>query len=357
MSVRLIAALSILAVLTAALIAFDARPDDRANAGGIITQDLSGSLEPDNLVDALVGGGVTTSNVTYTGANVAAGTFAGAGDSVGFNSGVILSTGDISFVVGPNQLTSVAAMNGTAGDTDLNTLSGFTTFDAAVLEFDFVPQTDIAVFRFVFASDEYNEFVNTQFNDAFAFFVNGTNCAVVPGGDPDPITINTINNGNPFGTPPVSNPSLYRNNDARPGPIDTEMDGLTVILTCLAAVNPGVNNHLKLAIADASDDDYDSVVFIQAESLVGSGPGDTDCNGMINSVDALFVLRNNSGTPDHRPVHQRWRRQLQWWDECRRRAVDPARGCVPAQQLPARLPAHRQRPTWPDRYSLSPDEA
>ncbi len=296
MSARFIAWLSVMAVMAAILIALNARPGEQANAGGIVTQDISGALEPDDLVDALVGGGVPTSNVTYTGANVAAGTFGGGGSIVGFNSGVILSTGDISFVVGPNQLTSVAALNGTAGDANLTTLAGFPTFDAAVLEFDFVPQTDIALFRFVFGSDEYNEFVHTQFNDVFAFYVNGTNCALVPGSG-EPISINTINNGNPFGTPPSNNPSLYRNNDARPGPIDTEMDGLTVILTCLASVNPGVNNHLKLAIADASDEDYDSVVFIQADSLVGSGPGDTDCNSMINSVDALFVLRNNAGLP------------------------------------------------------------
>jgi len=267
--------------------------------GGIATQSLAEGLTANALVGSLVGGGVTTSNVTYTGAPVAAGNFSGGTGIVGFASGVILSTGDIGNVIGPNEMPDVTGDNNTAGDTDLSALAGFTTFDAAVLEFDFVPATDIALFRFVFASDEYNEFVNTVFNDVFAFYINGANCALVPNTS-TPITINTINNGNPFGTPPITNPTLYRNNDFQvPAavPFNTEMDGLTVNLTCLTAVNQGVNNHIKLAIADASDDQYDSVVFLQANSLVGSGPGDTDCNSLINSIDALFALRFAAGLP------------------------------------------------------------
>jgi hypothetical protein len=259
--------------------------------GGITTTNLVGALEPADLVEGLVGGGVTTSNVTFTGADVAAGTFSGGLPVLGsFDSGVILSTGDISFVVGPNQVDDVTGDNNLAGDTDLNALlgGGTSTFDATVLEFDFMPVTDTVSFRFVFASDEYNEFVGSQFNDVFAFYVNGANCAVVPN-TAIPVTINSINN--------QSNPTLYRDNERPDGTLDTEMDGLTVVLTCLASVNQGVNNHIKLAIADTSDDQYDSVVFIQANSLVGSGPGDTNCNTQINSVDALLVLRQSAGLP------------------------------------------------------------
>jgi hypothetical protein len=254
-------------------------------------------------VDSLIGGAVTTTKVSYAGAPVAAGVFSGGSGIVGFDSGLILSTGDIGFVVGPNEFDDVAGTNLTAGDAGLDALSGLDTFDAAVLEFDFVPASDAVAFRFVFASDEYNEWVNTQFNgilysDVFAFSVNGFNCALVPG-TTTAVTINTINNGNPFGTPPVSNPALYRNNDFDdPGPtLDTEMDGLTVVLTCLAPVNQGVNNHVKLAIADAGDDQIDSDVFIEAQSFVGSGPGDTDCDSLITSVDALHILRESAGLP------------------------------------------------------------
>jgi hypothetical protein len=282
---RWLAIIPILAIVLA--LAVSSRSSEAGD--GIVTNDLSGSLTPEDLVNGLVGGGVTVSNVSYTGDDVAAGTFSNAIDVLGaFDAGVVLSTGNISFVQGPNTLDDATAQNGEPGDAQLGALSGFTTFDAAVLEFDFVPLSDTAAFRFVFASEEYNEWVNSQYNDVFAFFVNQTNCAIVPGGG-QPITINTINNG--------TNPSLYEDNEIPGNTLDTEMDGLTVTLTCLAFVNPGVTNHIKMAIADAGDDQLDSVVFIQANSLVGSGPGDPDCNALINSVDALFALRFAASLP------------------------------------------------------------
>ena len=59
----------------------------------------------------------------------------------------------------------------------------------------------------LFASTEYPTFVNSPFNDVFAFFVNGVNVAVVPGTN-DPVTINKINAGNPVGFQ-VSNPQYF----------------------------------------------------------------------------------------------------------------------------------------------------
>ena len=89
-----------------------------------------------------------------------------------------------------------------------------------------------------------------------------------------PVSINNVNNGSTqvSGIPPV-NPQFYVNNDiqifATP-PVDTEMDGLTVVLAATSKVNPGATNHIKLAIADALDDAVDSNVFIKAGSLSSS---------------------------------------------------------------------------------------
>ncbi len=238
---------------------------------GLVTTDLNGGLTPEDLAEALAGTGVAVSNVTYVGANVAAGSFSGGTGIIGFEDGVVLSSGDVANVVGPNVEDGITTVNDQPGDDDLTALSGFLTNDAAVLEFDFVPDADAVSFQYVFASDEYNEFVNSQFNDVFAFFVNGTNCATVNG---DPVSINTINNGNPFDTDPRSHPELYINNDPSDGggTIDTEMDGFTTVLTCESAVNPGVTNHMKLAIADASDFSLDSDVFLQTGSLTTGEP-------------------------------------------------------------------------------------
>jgi hypothetical protein len=265
----LVGAMVVLVMLLAANLAYAGRIGDNKEPGGptaLVVQDLTGVLTPNDLANALAGEGVTVSNVTYVGADVAAGGFSGGTGIIGFEEGMILGSGSVVDVVGPNTSDGVTTNNGTAGDADLDALSGFVTEDAAVLEFDFVPSAGQIFFRFVFASDEYNEYVNTQYNDVFAFFINGTNCATVDG---EPISINTINNGNPYNTDPRSNPDLYRNNDLDDGggAIDTEMDGLTVVLTCGAVVNAGVTNHMKLAIADASDSSLDSNVFIEAGSL------------------------------------------------------------------------------------------
>lgn len=234
--------------------------------GGLATEDLAGPLTPEDLVYTLVGQGITISNVRYTGADVAAGVFDGGSGIIGFESGIILSSGDIRNVIGPNVLDNAGVDNQTSGDSDLTKLSGFPTHDAAVLEFDFVPQTSNIVFNYVFASDEYNEFVHTDYNDVFAFYVNGVNCAQING---DPVSINTVNNGNPFNTPPTDNAQYYINNDRDDGggDINTEMDGLTIVLTCEASVKANQTNTVKLAIADASDHIYDANVFLKEGSF------------------------------------------------------------------------------------------
>ncbi|MGN6797574.1 MAG: choice-of-anchor L domain-containing protein, partial [Gaiellaceae bacterium] len=261
---------------------------------GLSVSDLDHGVTATDLANAIAGSGVSVSNVTYTGANRAAGTFSGGSGVFGFDGGIVLSTGYVQTVSGdtacsqgvegPNNCYEGTDANpsggpdggsnstsmATAGDPDLSALSGFDTFDAAVLQFDFVPQTSSLTFNYVFSSEEYSDFSNTQFNDVFAFFVNGTNCALVPG-TTDPVSINTINNGNDAGgdTTP-HHPELFRDN-VNPSPsIDTQMDGLTVTLTCTASVNAGQTNHMKIAIADASDDAFDSAVFIQAGSLAST---------------------------------------------------------------------------------------
>lgn len=279
------------------------------SGAAVTVQDLDHGTTAESMAMALVGSGVTISNVVYSGANTAAGTFTGGTGSIGFESGIILSTGRVQTVdatdtcskglEGPNQCDENSTSNGTPGDASLDPLASFPTRDAAVLEFDFVPVETTLQFDYVFSSDEYNEFANSQFNDVFAFFVNGTNCAVVPGTSPaEAVSINTINGGNPLGTD-AKHPELYRNNDPDEPPstpIDTEMDGLTTVLGCSATVNPGVTNHMKLAIADASDSRYDSNVFLRAGSLV-SGTTTTAIPGETTTTTTIVGQTTTTTTP------------------------------------------------------------
>jgi hypothetical protein len=261
------------------------RPDlggDKSNwsppppSPGLTTTDLN-TLTANDLVEALVGSGPEApiiSNVTYTGANIAAGTFTGGTGIIGFENGIILSNGNIASVIGPNSLDNVTTDNGVPGDADLDGLiPDYVTFDAAVLEFDFECELlQVISFQYVFASDEYNEWVNFQFNDVFGFFLNGVNIALLPD-NVTTVAVNNINCDNPYNPPNGSNCNLYVNNDLDDGggTIDTEMDGMTVVLTATASVNPGVN-HIRLAIADASDHHVDSDIFLKGESFVCTPP-------------------------------------------------------------------------------------
>lgn len=231
----------------------------------LATQDLFAQPLP-SLVAKLVGGGLMTSNTRYTGAQVAAGTFTGGTGIIGFEEGIVLSTGNVAAIVGPNASDNTTTVNGTPGDADLTAIVGATN-DAALLEFDFVPCGNYLTFYYVFSSEEYNEYVGQAFNDVFAFFVNGVNVALLPGTS-TPVSINNVNGGNPYGMG-AKNPAYYINNDVSDGggSINTEMDGLTVVLQAKAAVNSGVTNTFKIAIADATDSSLDSNVFIMAGSF------------------------------------------------------------------------------------------
>jgi len=259
--------------------------------GGVTTTDTF-DVTPDvsamDLADALIpdGSNLTLTGASYTGANSANGTFSGGSDPYGLDDGIVLSSGLAENIEGPNNVSDgISEPQGTPGDPDLDVLAGTqNTNDAAVLTFDFeVPEGEEQVFfNFVFGSDEYNEFVD-QFNDVFGFFVNPedgtaeeTNVALVNG---DPVSINTINN--------MDNPGLFNNNDPSDTdtPFATEADGFTDILQVEADVNPGEENTLKLAIADAGDSQLDSWVLIGGESL------STDPTGPGGEVELLDKLR------------------------------------------------------------------
>lgn len=244
-------------------------PKVHSAADALVITDLTSGLTAQQLANSLVSGlGVTISNVTYTGDPLSAGTFSGGSSIIGIDTGVILGSGRVRDAIGPNTSDSRGAATAGGADADLTALvPGSTTNDASVLEFDFVPQGNTLSFQYVFSSDEYNEFVGTGFNDVFGFFVNGANVALIPGTN-TPVAINNVNQGNPANGTPPTNAQFYRNNDRASGaPINTEMDGLTIVLSVQAPVNPGVTNHIKLAIADVGDSSYDSNVFIKAGSF------------------------------------------------------------------------------------------
>ncbi|MBW3670375.1 MAG: choice-of-anchor L domain-containing protein, partial [Acidobacteria bacterium] len=228
----------------------------------ITTTDLN-TISAQDIGDLIAGKGAVVSNVTFTGAPEAAGVFSGGvAAGLGLESGVILSTGNIAGIQGPNDEPSHTSAFGNPGDGDLDALVDLSTYDASVLEFDVVVQNTFElVIHYVFASEEYREYVGSSFNDVFAFFVNGKNVAFVPGNESIPVSINTINHND--------NSSLYRDNPEGAPIADTEFDGFTIPLTARAAVVPGVKTRVKIAIADTSDFILDSAVILATSGIAG----------------------------------------------------------------------------------------
>lgn len=239
---------------------------------------VSTTMTPQQMVqNVLVGYGVTVSNITYTGAAQAIGTFSNGGTTnLGINSGIILSSGKAVDCVGPNNSGSKTTNNNAGSDPQLAALATSTVNDAAVLEFDFIPIADTIKFRYVFGSDEYPEFVNSSFNDIFGFFVTGPNpsgpayvnknIAIIPNTANSPVTINNVNNGT-SNNGPCNNCSYYVNNV---GGITIEYDGLTTVLTAKVTVIPCQTYHFKAAVGDVGDYSYDSGVFLEANSFIST---------------------------------------------------------------------------------------
>jgi gliding motility-associated-like protein len=255
----------------------------------------AGNQSPQQLVqNVLLGNGVTVSNIQYQGAAASIGYFNGANCNIGLNDGIILTTGTIFNTGsgpdrfgphGPNDRTNAGVDNNQPGYGLLTNIVGNTTYNATVLSFDFVPFAEIVEFRYVFASEEYPEYVGSQFNDVFGFFISGpgvgnnVNIARIPGNN-QPVTINNVN--------AVSNSAYFVDNGTgTTGPQNgssyyVQYDGFTTVLTARANVICGQTYRIVIAVADVGDGIFDSGIFLEANSF--SSPVDVDISYELSSL-------------------------------------------------------------------------
>jgi gliding motility-associated-like protein len=224
-------------------------------------------------------GCVSVSNFSASGGNFSAGEmsfgyFNANGSVFPFQEGIVLSTGKLSSVIGPNTNFSDSGIGmGWNGDSDLNTALSLTnTFNATVLEFDFIPNANTISFDYIFASEQYllNPTANQcNYTDGFAFLLKEAtatsyqNLALVPG-TTIPVRVNTVRGSGTIC--PAANQTYF---DAfNTGTYPTTYDGQTKILTAQAAVIPGTLYHIKLVIADEGNARFDSGIFLKAGSFV-----------------------------------------------------------------------------------------
>ena len=159
------------------------------------------------------------------------------------------------------------------------------TFDAAILEAEFIPEGSTLTMQVVFSSEEYLEYVNSGFNDAVGIWVNGVPAQLTVGtGD---LTINNINDEN--------NANLYVDNAQSDDTYNTEMDGFTVTLTLKAPVIPGQVNTIKIGIADGGDGSYDSNLLIAGQSVqTALVAGDDEVELVSGNETSLDLLANDT---------------------------------------------------------------
>ncbi|MXV51620.1 OmpA family protein [Pedobacter sp. HMF7647] len=308
-----------------------------------ISQIRISSVDPDEwLKKNFSGQGIVIGNIKHHGNRISMASFTGFGKVLELPKGLILSSGNAFSASGantvPNISTTFNGMDEPETDADLSPLLKEKLYDISSVEFDFVPYNNSLKFNYQFGSDEYPEYVGTPFNDIFAFFISDgvttKNIALVPEKN-IPVSINNINakseakyfiDNNIFSqeekreqpkkvkvqrsffasiwygiksifassdeedyevayvkTDPELQkkvgPDLYRN---------LQYDGITKKLTAQTYVEPLKKYHLKIIIADASDNIFDSGVFIEDKSL--TSVRDSLQPGYINYADLSGII-------------------------------------------------------------------
>jgi outer membrane protein OmpA-like peptidoglycan-associated protein len=299
------------------------------------------------------GQGVVIGNVKFKGYPLSTLSFTSTPNVLQVQKGLILSTGNSYNVAGynnsHNQSSTFGDILSPQTDPDLSAIVNGKLYDICSVEFDFVPMDNSIQFSYQFGSDEYPEYVDSPYNDVFAFIVSdessSKNIALIPGSEV-PVSINTVNfklnqehyidnnlykqvvikrqeplkatykgtlpgrilrgigsvfaiNGPVPGDQTVIqadpellktlDPNLYRN---------LRYDGITKKLVAQTYVTPYKKYHLKIVIADVADNIYDSGVFIEDRSLTSKKdiqqPGFVDYPDLSKVIDPNLILQGKT---------------------------------------------------------------
>ncbi len=216
------------------------------------------------------------SNVQVTGAQSQIARFEN-GQYLGVHSGLVLSTGLTTNIGSANTETNSGVDTGTPGSSEISSYGGATSYNAISIDFDFIPIiSDTIRFNYIFASEEYPEYSNTQFTDRFLFLVSengGTavNVAIVPGTANTQVEINTINQD--------INSQYFIDNQTGTNSTMFIFDGYTVPLQAKFYTQVGDSYHIKLVIADIGDGIFDSAIFLDEQQSYNNINGNLTVNG------------------------------------------------------------------------------
>jgi hypothetical protein len=258
---------------------------------GWITQ----TTDRDLLLSTLLGPaatGITSLGVTLNGEGRAFGVFSG--DPFGLGEGIILSTGQVEQLAGPNEIDGgfFREFSGNDLSTDLGVpgLNGDLVQFVYTFEKDPSASVDTIVFDFMMFSEELREYAG-QFNDSVRILLNGVNLATLSDG-----AAATVNNlmASPFG--PV-HPDLILN-PANGGPLadSVRADAYTKVLSYAGRIQDGVNT-LVIEVEDSLDGLWDSGILVKGGTfkavpstgglLIGSGG--SGFAGIVEGADCFEI--------------------------------------------------------------------
>ncbi|WP_294733078.1 T9SS type B sorting domain-containing protein [uncultured Flavobacterium sp.] len=230
------------------------------------------------LVEALVANScASVSNISINGSSegTSYGYFTSGTSNFPFENGIVLTTGLATSATGPNSSLLSEGATDWSGDTDLQqALQVNNTTNATVLEFDFIPLTDVISFDYIFSSEQYLTSITSSaqcnYTDGFAFLLKEIdsdtyqNLAVVPNTD-IPVRVNTVRG---VGVCPEANEQYFDAFNGTNHP--TNYNGQTVILKAEADVIAGNQYHIKLVVADQGNNLYDSAIFLGGGSFTAT---------------------------------------------------------------------------------------
>ncbi len=218
-----------------------------------------------------------------------------------FENGIMLSTGNP--MSGGNTLNNEVLNEGENDwdtDADLEAALGITnTLNATSIEFDFISVSNQISFNYILASEEYFGNFPCEYSDGFAFLIREagssdpyTNIAVIPGTS-IPVNTNTIHD-EIVGFCAASNEEFFEGYNLG----DTNYNGRTSVLTATANIVPNTEYHIKIVIADQTDKNYDSAVFIEGNSFnanvdlgedIQTCASDVTLDGNIDNPQATYT--------------------------------------------------------------------
>lgn len=232
-------------------------------------------LIEDILIDSDCIDNVIVTNVVggdFGGADESYGFFDASGTTFPFERGIVLSTGKLKNTEGPNTTLSDDDATNWLGDSDLEyVLDESNTTNATILEFNFTSTASEISFKYIFASEEYQEgnASTCQYSDLFGFLIRPIseteyeNIALVPNTQ-IPVKVTTVHPEIPGGCQ-EENEVYFESFNSSVSPIN--FNGQTKVLVATATIIPSVTYHVKLVIADEQNYRYDSAVFLEAGSF------------------------------------------------------------------------------------------